>query len=105
MSESTLQTEKSGSFFKKLLDGIKGFGQGCKDFFINFGNAIKNFFKDPKTGFKNIWKWIKKQNGWLFLLPAIILMAIFTFYPIFNSLKLAFLEDYNPLDKFAPELD
>ena len=103
MSESTLQTEKSGSFFKKLLNGIKGFGQGCKDFFINCGIAIKNFFKDPKTGLKNIWKWIKKQNGWLFLLPAIILMAIFTFYPIFNSLKLAFLEDYNPLDKFAPD--
>lgn len=107
MTESTLQTEKSDGFFKKLLNGIKdffiGFGQGCKDFFINFGIAIKNFFKDPKTGFKNIWKWLKKQNGWLFLAPAIILMAIFTFYPIFNSLRLAFLEDYNPLDKFAPD--
>ena len=53
MTESTLQTEKSDGFFKKLLNGIKdffiGFGQGCKDFFINFGIAIKNFFKDPKT--------------------------------------------------------
>ena len=102
MTDSTLQTENKDGFFKKLLNGIKdffiGFGQGCKEFFINAKTGIKNFFKDPKTGFKNLWKWIKKQNGWLFLLPAIVLMAIFTFYPIYNSLKLAFLEGYNPLD-------
>ena len=107
MTTSTLQTEKSEGFFKKLLNKIKGFfvafGNGCKDFFINCGKGIKNFFKDPKTGFKNLWQWIKKQNGWLFLLPALILMAVFTFYPIVNSLKLAFLEGYNPLDKFAEE--
>lgn len=105
MTTSTLQTEKSEGFGKKLLNKIKGFfvdfGKGCKDFFTNFGKSIKNFFKDPKTGLKNIWKWIKKQNGWLFLLPAIILMCIFTFYPIVNSLRLAFLEGYNPLDIYA----
>lgn len=107
MTTSTLQTEKSEGFFKKLLNKIKGFfvafGNGCKDFFVNFGNGIKNFFKDPKTGLKNLWKWIKKQNGWLFLLPALVLMGLFTFYPIVNSLRLAFLEGYNPLDMHAEE--
>ena len=107
MTDSTLQTEKKEGFFTKVLkkigDFFVAFGQGCKDFSINLINAFKNFFKDPKTGLKNIWKWIKKQNGWLFLLPAIILMAIFTFYPIVNSLRLAFLEGYNPLDIYAEE--
>ena len=105
MTDSTLQTGKSEGFFTKLLNKVKNFfiafGKGCKEFFINLGNGFKNFFKDPKTGLKNVWGWIKSQNGWLFLLPAIILMGIFTFYPIVNSLQLAFLEGYNPLDMYA----
>ena len=105
MTDSTLQTEKNDGFFKKILKKIENFfvsfGQGCKEFFINTKKNIGNFFNDPKTGLKNFWKWLKKQNGWLFLAPAIILMAVFTFYPIVNSLKLAFLENYNPLDIHA----
>ena len=101
MSEVTLQTEKKEGFLFKIKKSFVNFGKGCKDFFVNAGKGIKNFFKDPKTGFKNIWKWMKKQNGWLFLLPALILMSVFTFYPIVNSLKLAFMEGYDPLDMFA----
>lgn len=33
-------------------------------------------------------------GGWLFVLPAVILMGIFTFYPIVNSFISAFLEHY-----------
>lgn len=33
-------------------------------------------------------------GGWLFVLPALILMAVFTFYPIVSSLVYAFLNGY-----------
>ena len=36
-------------------------------------------------------------TGWLFVLPAVILMAIFTFYPIVNSLITAFQQGYDGL--------
>lgn len=41
---------------------------------------------------KNNWK------GWLYLAPVIILLAIFTFYPIINTLYVSFLKDYNYLN-------
>ena len=38
---------------------------------------------------KNNWK------AWLYLAPVIILMAVFTFYPIINTFFVSFLKDYN----------
>ena len=38
---------------------------------------------------KNNWK------AWLYLAPTIILMAVFTFYPILNTFYVSFLKDYN----------
>ena len=38
---------------------------------------------------KNNWK------AWLYLAPALILMLIFTFYPLFNTFTIAFLENYD----------
>lgn len=38
---------------------------------------------------KNQWK------AWLYLLPAIVILAIFTVWPIINTIKLAFLNGYN----------
>lgn len=78
---------------KKCKDIKDGTVQGCK----NFKNGTINFFKDPKTGFKRFGKFLKTQNGWLFVLPAVILMCIFTFYPIVNSLLSAFKNNYNGL--------
>ena len=40
---------------------------------------------------KNNWK------AWLYLAPVIILMAVFTFFPIINTLFMSFLKDYNYL--------
>lgn len=40
---------------------------------------------------KNNWK------AWLYLAPALVLMAIFTFYPLFNTFTIAFLENYDYL--------
>ena len=36
-----------------------------------------------------------KWKAWLYLSPALVLLAIFTIYPIINTIRLAFLEDYN----------
>ena len=38
---------------------------------------------------KNNWK------AWLYLAPAIILLLIFTFYPLINTILIAFAKDYN----------
>ena len=94
MADSTLLAEKKEN---KVKNFFVNFGEGFKEFFTNAGKGIKNFAKDPKTGFKNLWKVLRKQNGWLFLLPALFFMAIFTFYPIVNSLVQAFKENYDPL--------
>ena len=38
---------------------------------------------------KNNWK------AWLYLAPTLILMLIFTFYPLVNTIIISFLKDYN----------
>ncbi len=43
------------------------------------------------VGSKHPWK------AWLYLSPAIILLLIFTAWPIFNTVRMAFLEGYNNL--------
>ena len=40
----------------------------------------------------------QQWKAWLYLSPAIVLLLIFTVWPIFNTIKMAFLEDYNYLD-------
>ena len=36
-----------------------------------------------------------KWKAWLYLSPALVLLAIFTLWPIINTLRMAFLEGYN----------
>ena len=38
---------------------------------------------------KNQWK------GWLYLAPALILLAVFTFYPFFKTIMISFMETYD----------
>lgn len=52
--------------------------------------------KAPLT-FKKIMRIISSQKGWLFVMPALILMGIFTFYPIVNALISAFKNGYSGL--------
>lgn len=43
-------------------------------------------------------------KAWLYLAPALTLLGVFTFYPLFNSFYLAFLEGYNylkPIKEFT----
>ena len=39
----------------------------------------------------------KPWKAWLYLSPAIVLLLIFTVWPIFNTIRMAFLEGYNSL--------
>lgn len=48
------------------------------------------------TGEK-IKRFLKAEQGWLFVLPAILLLCIFTFYPIVNAFIRAFQQNYNAL--------
>ena len=36
-------------------------------------------------------------KGWLYLSPALVLLAIFTIWPIFNTVRFSFLEGYNSM--------
>lgn len=40
---------------------------------------------------KNQWK------AWLYLLPALVILAVFTVWPIFNTVRMSLLKDYNGL--------
>ena len=51
--------------------------------------------KREPSGFDKVKKFILGQKGWLFVLPAVLLMCLFTFYPIVNSLVLAFKQNVN----------
>ncbi len=40
----------------------------------------------------------QQWKAWLYLSPAIVLLLIFTVWPIFNTVRLAFMEGYNALE-------
>ena len=83
--------------------------------------TIKNFFYTVFV--KAIWqtffvKWIykgffvntlfkkekfDKWKGWLYLAPAIVLLLIFTVWPIFNTVRIAFSENYSSAGEIAGE--
>ena len=39
----------------------------------------------------------QQWKAWLYLSPAIVLLLVFTVWPIFNTLRMAFLENYNSM--------
>lgn len=45
----------------------------------------------------------KQWKAWLYLAPAIVLMLIFTVWPIFNTILMAFRDGYNPQYESSPE--
>ena len=44
-----------------------------------------------------VYKKFDSWKGWLYLSPAIVLLLIFTVWPIINTVRMAFLEGYNSL--------
>ena len=43
-----------------------------------------------------------KYKGWIYLLPALVLLAVFTVWPIFNTVRLAFLQYYDETGAIKP---
>lgn len=60
--------------------------------------VVKPSLMEEKLPFKEkIGRFFKSQTGWLFVLPAIILMCVFTFYPIISAFINAFKQDFNSI--------
>ena len=69
-------------------------------------NGLKVFFVDwiyEAFFLKFICKKLKfdKWKGWIYLLPCIVLLLIFTGWPIINTLRMAFLENYSGLGELG----
>lgn len=60
---------------------------GFLDFFKNLFKRKERVSAD--AGERNNWK------AWLYLAPVIILLSVFTFYPLINTVVIAFLKDYD----------
>ena len=43
----------------------------------------------------------EKWKGWVYLLPVVVLVAVFTIWPIFNTVRISFLVDYSTLGKIG----
>ncbi|PAT02605.1 hypothetical protein CI105_01220 [Candidatus Izimaplasma bacterium ZiA1] len=44
-------------------------------------------------------------KAWLYLAPALILLGLFTFYPLFNAFFLAFVKDFNSITRSTHGMD
>ncbi len=65
---------------------VRGYMNGVK-------RKISDFFESKNMRFLVHWpSWLKAM---LYLFPALILLAVFTFYPIINSFMISFFEGYN----------
>ncbi len=53
---------------------------------------------------KILWKdRFNRYKAWLYLLPALVILAVFTVWPIINTLRIAFLENYSGLASIGGE--
>ena len=46
----------------------------------------------------------QQWKAWLYLAPAVVLLMIFTVWPIFNTLRMAFLENYSTMGEVGGQL-
>lgn len=83
---SDLGGKVKGLFSKKKnwLEEVEGVEIYPSTYVLSTGEKVKRFFKS--------------QSGWLFVLPAVILMCVFTFHPIVNAFIGAFKQNYNGLN-------
>lgn len=95
-SQDAVKTNKVGEFFADLGDKFKGLFKKNNWLQDVEGVEIIDVESNLSTGEK-VRRFLKSQSGWLFVLPALILMAIFTFYPIINAFVGAFKQNYSGL--------
>lgn len=89
--------EKKNNFFTDLGDKFKGLFKKNNWLKDVEGVEIIDVESNLST-VEKIKRFLKSQSGWLFVLPALILMAVFTFYPIINAFIGAFKQNYNGLN-------
>ena len=46
----------------------------------------------------------QQWKAWLYLLPALILLAVFTVYPIINTVRISLLDGYSPMSQVGGEI-
>lgn len=104
--------DKLKGFFVKLGQKIKNAFleriNKIKDYFVDKVDTVKSFFKkeEPQTEYEKMLqgptltraekfrRFTKSQSGWLFVAPALVLLGIFTIYPIINAFIGAFKEGF-----------
>ena len=90
--------EKKSGFFSDLGGKVKGLFSKKK----NWLEEVEGVEINPSTYVlstcEKVKRFFKSQSGWLFVLPAVILMCVFTFYPIVNAFIGAFKQNYNGLN-------
>ncbi len=70
---------------------------------VNSSNGTKkeNWFRKKLNSLKPrpalTSEFSNQNHGWLYLAPALILLLIFSFYPLINTFRMAFLNGYNGL--------
>ena len=86
-------TNKAKNFWNKIASAIKSFFWNIRRRIKNFRRRIGKFLDKHNLNLSN------KFPGWakalIYLSPALIVLAIFTFYPIINSFALVVYENYN----------
>lgn len=88
--------DKIKGFFADLGNKVRGVFKKEEDVFEVDGIILTNPNANLSTGEK-IRRFLKAEQGWLFVLPAVILLCIFTFYPIVNAFIGAFKQEYSGL--------
>ena len=76
----------------KVLEGLKTFF--VKGVWQTF--CVKWFWKGFCVNL--VYKKFDKWKGWLYLAPALVLLCIFTVWPIINTVRMAFLNGYSALE-------
>lgn len=118
-AEPQKQTKPSAG--QKIKNAFVNAWHKVRDWFVSVGRTIKGWFTKKKpaeevgedgmhtilpdynlTKKERFFRFCRSQSGWLFVLPAVILLCIFTLYPIGNAFVRAFMENYTPMNKRHP---
>lgn len=124
LQEEVVETEQliaydKPSFGQKLKSFFAKIGKKVRGAFVSLWQKIKGAFEKDKSlqndeelqrilretpaemlsgtqlsRGERVKRFLQSQSGWLFVLPAVILMCVFTFYPIVSAFINAFQNDY-----------
>ncbi len=108
--ETEPQPEAPKKKHNRFVQYFINLGARIKGWFVDKFLTVKDFFsglfrKKPKDEFaydgpqlskgEKFRRGLKAQSGWLFVAPALILMAVFTFYPIVAAFVNSFKQGYS----------